>query len=77
LTTPRSSKRPFSNSADAIAAEIKVSQRWALRQHSCQPLYSDICQAPVSILSDPIVAEIEVRQRCALPQHSCKTLCPA
>jgi high-affinity Fe2+/Pb2+ permease len=30
LTTPRSSKPLFPDSADAIGAEIEVSQRWAL-----------------------------------------------
>ena len=38
LTTPRSSKPPFPDSADLIVAEIEVSQRCALRQHSCNPL---------------------------------------
>ena len=35
--------------------EIEVSQRWALRQHSCKTLYPGC--------SNPIVAEIEVSQR--------------
>ena len=38
LTAPRSSKPPFSDSADLIETEIEVSQRWALRQHSYKPL---------------------------------------
>jgi hypothetical protein len=75
LTTPRSSKPPFYNSADAkagfedcIAPEIEVGQRLALPQHSCKTLCPSI--------ADIIAAEIEVRQCCKLPQHSCKTLCP-
>ncbi len=69
LTTPRSSNPPSPDSADVIGVEVEVSQRWALRQHSCKPL----CPS----LADPIVAEIEVHQRCAMRQHSCKPLCPA
>jgi hypothetical protein len=65
-----------------IAAEIEVSQRWALRQHSRKPLYlieaeievSQRCALPHRFY--PIVDKIEVSQRCALPQHSCKALCP-
>jgi hypothetical protein len=68
LTTPRSSKPPLPDSADAIAAEIEVSQRWALRQHCCKPL----CPS----WPDLIVPEIEVSQRWALRQHSCKSFCP-
>ena len=60
LTTPRSSKPPFPDSADVIGAEIEVSQRWALRKHSSKAL----CPGR----SDLIVTEIEVSQRCALPQ---------
>jgi hypothetical protein len=41
-----------------IAAEIQVSQRCALRQHSCKALCSSI--------TDAIEAEMEVSQRCAL-----------
>ena len=70
LTTPRSSKPPSPDSADVIGAEIEVSQRCALPQHSCKalgPVWSDF----------PIASEIEVSQRCALRQHSCKALCPA
>ena len=55
LTTPRSSKPPFPNSADVIAAEIEVSQRCALPQHSCKTL----CPS----LADLIVEKIEVSQR--------------
>ncbi len=69
LTTPRSSKPPFPDSADVIGAEIQVSQRCALRQHSCKKL----CPG----WSDLIAAEIEVGQRWALRQHSCNTLCPS
>jgi hypothetical protein len=46
LTTPRSSKPPSPDSADAIGKEIEVSQRWALPQHSCKPrcpVWSDWC----------------------------------
>jgi hypothetical protein len=68
LTTPRSSKPPLPDSADAIEAEIEVSLRCALPQHSCKAL----CPG----WSDAIVAEIEVSQCCALRQHFCKTLCP-
>jgi hypothetical protein len=39
LTMPRSSKPPFPDSTEAIAADVEVSQRWALRQHSGKPLY--------------------------------------
>jgi hypothetical protein len=60
---------PFPDSADVIVAEIEVSQRWALPQHSGKLL----CPACLY----PIAAEIEVSQRCALRQHSCKTLCPS
>ncbi len=38
LTTPRSSKSPFADSADVIDSEIEVNQRWTLRKHSCKPL---------------------------------------
>jgi hypothetical protein len=69
LTTPRSSKPPFPDSADVIVAEIEVSQRCALRQHSCQAL----CPC----WSDVIAVEIEVSQRCALRQHSCEPACPS
>ena len=69
MTTPRSSKPPFPDSADVIGAEIEVRQRWALRQHSCKTL------CPVGF--NPVVTKIEVSQRWALPQHSCKTLCPS
>jgi hypothetical protein len=65
---PRSSKPPLPDSADFIGAEIEVSQRWALRKHSCKPL----CPG----CSNFIVTEIETSQRCTLRQHSCKTLCP-
>jgi hypothetical protein len=58
LTTPRSSKPPFPDIFDAIDAEIEVSQRCALRQHSSKAL----CPA----WSEPIATEIEVSQRCAL-----------
>jgi hypothetical protein len=51
-----------------IGAEIEVSQRWALRQHSCKP----VCP----VCSNVIATEIEVRQLPALPQNSCKPLCP-
>ena len=68
LTTPRSSKPPFPDSAEVIATENEVSQRCALRQHSCKTL----CPG----CSNAIVLEIEVSQRSALPQHSCKALCP-
>ena len=47
--------------------EIEVSQRWALRQHSCKTLYPGY--------SNVIAAEIEVHQLPALSQHSCKLLC--
>jgi hypothetical protein len=66
LTTPRSSKPPFPDSADVIVTEIEVSQRWALPQHSCKPLCPSFAYL--------IVPEIEVSQRWALPQHSCKPL---
>jgi hypothetical protein len=69
LTTPRRSKPPCPDSADIIVAEIEVSERWALRNHSCKPL----CPG----WSDLIVSEIEVSQRSALCKHSCKTLCPS
>jgi hypothetical protein len=54
--------------ADLIVAEVEVSQRCALRQHSCKALCPSI--------ADPIVPEVDVSQRCTLPQHSCKHLCP-
>ncbi len=38
LTTSRSSKPPFPDSANVIAAEVEVSQRRALRQNSCKSL---------------------------------------
>ncbi len=69
LATPRSSKPPFSDSADVIEAEIEVSQRWALPQHACKLL----CPA----FADLIASEMEVSQRCALRKHSCKPLCHA
>jgi hypothetical protein len=62
LTTPRSSKPPSPDSADIIGAEIVVSQRWALLQHSCKPIYP--------ACADFIVAELEVIQ------HSCKAFYP-
>ena len=65
LTTPRSSKPPAC--FDIISAEIEVSQRCALAQHSCKPL----CPACFNV----IAPKIEVSQRCALRQKSCK--CPA
>ncbi len=69
LATPRSSKPLCRVWSDFIAeAEIEVSQRWALRQHSSNTLCSGC--------SDVIVAAMEMSQRWALPQHSCKTLCP-
>jgi hypothetical protein len=66
-TTPRSSKPLFPDSADHIEAEIEVSQRGALRQHSRKALGA--------CCVDHIEAEIEVSERCALRQHSCKALC--
>jgi hypothetical protein len=66
LTTPRSSKPPFADSADAIDSEIEVNQRWTLRKHSCKPLCPSI--------ADLIVTEMEVHQRWALRHHSCKAL---
>ncbi len=51
-----------------IVAEIEVSKRYALPQHSCK--------APCPDRSDLIVAQIEVSQRPALPQHSCQYICP-
>jgi hypothetical protein len=69
LTTTRGSNPTYPDSADVIEAEIQVSQRCALRQHSCKPFYPG--------WSDVIEAETEVSQCCALPQHSCKTLCPS
>ena len=53
----------------SLVEEIEVSQRCALRQHSCKPL----CPGCSEIR---IAAEIKMRQRWALRQHSCKTLCP-
>jgi hypothetical protein len=50
-----------------MTPEIEVSQRWALRQHSCKPL----CHC----CSNPIEAEIKVNQCWALRQHLCKPLC--
>jgi hypothetical protein len=41
-TTPRSSKPPFPDIANAIAEEIEVSQRCPLRQHSCKTLCPSI-----------------------------------
>ena len=69
LDHPRSSKPPFPDSFDLIVPEFEVSQRCALRQHSCKAL----CPA----CTNPIAVEFEVSQRWALPQHSCKTLCPS
>jgi hypothetical protein len=66
LTTPRSAKPPSPCLSDPMAIEIEMSQRCALRQHSCKTL----CPC----LADLIVSEIEVSQHCALPQHSCKTI---
>ena len=54
--------------ADLIVADIEVSQRCGLCQHSCKALCPDC--------SDQIAADIEVSQRCALHQHSGKALCP-
>ena len=62
LATPRSSKPPLPDSADVIAAQIEVSQRCALPQHSCKTF----CPACAYL----IPAAIEVSERCALPQHS-------
>ncbi len=50
------------HSADVIAAQIEVSQRCALPQHSCKTF----CPACAYL----IPAAIEVSERCALPQHS-------
>ena len=71
--------------SDQIAAEIEVSQRCALLQHSCKTLCSISADQIASDLqvsnaicpgcSDEIAVEIEVSRRCALRQHSCKTLC--
>jgi hypothetical protein len=38
LTTPRSSKHLFPDSADPIVAEIELSERWTQRKHSCKIL---------------------------------------
>ena len=46
-----------------------MSQRWALRQHSCNPFCPDC--------SHGIDAKVEVSQRWALCQHPCKALFPA
>jgi hypothetical protein len=46
---------------------IEVSQRCALRKHSCKPLCPGI--------ADLIVANIEASQRWTTHQHSCKTPC--
>jgi hypothetical protein len=62
LTTPQSSNPPSSSCADHVAAQFEVSQRWALRKHSCKTL----CPGFVY----HIVAEIEVSQRCALRKDS-------
>jgi hypothetical protein len=63
VTTPRSSKPPFPDSFDSIAAEIEVSQHCALPEHSCKTFCPSLVYA--------IVVEIEVSQRCAIRQHSC------
>jgi hypothetical protein len=60
-------KPPSTDSADVIGAEIEVSQRSALRKHSCKPL--------CPVCSNIIAFEIEVSQRWAVLQHSCKPLC--
>ena len=53
---------------DLSEAEIEVSQRWALPQHSCKTL----CPS----MADVTVTDIKVHQRWALCQHSsCKPLC--
>jgi hypothetical protein len=52
----------YADSADVIAAQIEVSQRCALPQHSCKTF----CPACAYL----IPAAIEVSERCALPQHS-------
>ncbi len=69
MTTPRSSKPPSPDSVELIVAEMEVSQRWALRQHTCQKL----CPC----IRDVIAVEDEVSQRWALRQHCCKALCPS
>jgi hypothetical protein len=50
LTTPRSSKPPFPDIPDVICTEIQVSQRCALRQHSCKTLCTGIADL---IAADP------------------------
>jgi hypothetical protein len=49
---------PSPDSANVIATEIEVSQRWAVHQRSCEALCPSI--------SDLIAAEIKVSQRSAL-----------
>jgi hypothetical protein len=56
LTTPRSSKSPFSDSVDAI--EILVNHRWALPQHSYKTLGTS--------LADLIAAEFKLSERWTL-----------
>ncbi len=64
----RRSKPPFPESFDAIAAELKLSQRCTLSQRNCKTFCPSI--------ADYIVAEIKVSQRWALRQHYCKAFCP-
>ncbi len=52
--------------ANAIEAQIEVSQRCALPQNSCK--------TPCPAIADLIVDEIEVNRHWALRQHSCKPL---
>jgi hypothetical protein len=48
--------------SDGIAVEIEVSQRCALRQHSCKTLWC--------ICVDQISSELEVSQRLNWPRHN-------
>ena len=82
LTTSRTSKPLFPDSVDVMASEIEVSQRRALRQHSCKtlvPLFCNFIAVEIEVSQrytlpgfvDVITEEIEVSQCCALPQNSC------
>jgi hypothetical protein len=62
-------KPPSPDSADVIATEFEVSQRWVLLKHSCKTRCPGI--------ADLIAAEIEVSQRWTLRKHSYKALCPS
>jgi hypothetical protein len=69
LTTSRSSKPPFCGSVDSICAEIEVSQRCALRQHSFKALC--ILYLHVTARQFECAIAAPACHQCKLPQTNC------